>query len=187
MNLIILLAIIVILYFLTGAGLRITKSTEEGFNVSTDPIDCLCRNSENFLSLHKELCAGKITSCNITSYLNTNQKLCRDLGFEPCSNLDYSKNNKNECSALGYNICTFPEYLISNPTECRAAKYEPCKNSTYLLSKPEECLTLNFDACKISAEYLKSNFIKCKSRGVNACTDPGLPTFSKDNPTLCPP
>ena len=150
-----------------------------------DPVDCLCRNSENFLSLHTSVCAGKVTSCTQTAFLNSNKEMCRNLGFEPCKNLEYSKNNKIECSKLGYNPCTFSDYLIANGTECRTDGFEPCKNNSYLLANADVCLANNFDACKISADYLKNNYVKCKARGTDACTDSRLPTFSKDNPTLC--
>jgi hypothetical protein len=182
MNLIIIVLIFIAIYIFVFKNTLI----ESFQTISQDPIDCLCRNSENFLSLHTSVCAGKVTSCTQTAFLNSNKEMCRDLGFEPCKNLEYSKNNKIECSKLGYNPCTFSDYLIANGTECRTAGFEPCKNNSYLLANADICLANNFDACKISADYLKNNYVKCKARGTDACTDPRLPDFAKNNPTLCP-
>lgn len=212
MNIIILAVLIFIIYYIIkGLSRRTQGHSKEDFQTTLDPIECLCRNSDSFLELHTDVCKGKIStntlnSCGNLAYLNSNQKTCRTLGYEPCKNLDYAKSNKDECKALGYHPCSlnpdikyspgsttsiyrFPEYIrnFTNKDECRALGYEPCRDPVYLTTNAEtDCLNKNYDACKISTTYLKNNFQKCKDRGTNACIDPRTPEFATQNPTLCP-
>ena len=99
----VIIILIYIFYYHNSTPKENFQTSGSATPASTDPIDCLCRNSEDFLFYHKEVCAGKsVNSCTNEAYLLQNPKECRTLGFDPCKNLNYITKNIDECKALKF-------------------------------------------------------------------------------------